>query len=395
MNGAEIGTILVDGFADFYAANMPDEQATLSVVDLSQTGTALTALSNFSQAAEESLKSGKFATLAHSRNNTKSFGSLGEHSGEFDLADIVDMATQMESSFPAESSTLIESVNNMVVYNRTSDNIQHANGLSIYFPYLEKENLSTWIPAYDEIGFLPPYTDFVNDFSDNLTGEDYFTGDQIAALTPQETADGDYQITLTREDFENIVEIYFTVWRKAEDGSDYFIKLGESSDVSIDENGTITTEFDGYWTALGGNVVCMYELDHTDTETRYTIPALLNGEEVDLVALYSVECPEGKMIGAMPVVDDESGMPAKQMLPIEQGDTITLLYYAEQFSDENGVFDESLDPYIWYEGDAFTVDGDLVLEDFEVTHGNYLYGFYIVDAQQNGHDTDFIEVSYE
>jgi hypothetical protein len=301
----------------------------------------------------------------------------------------------MESSFPAESSALIESVNNMVVYNRTSDNIEHANGLSVYFPYLEKEYLSTWIPAYDGIGFLSSYTDFVNDFSDTLTGEDYFSGDQIAALTPQETADGDYQITLTREDFENIVEIYFTVWRQAEDGSDYFIKLGESSDVGIDENGTITTEFDGYWTALNGNGVCMYELDHTDTETRYTIPALLNGEEVDLIALYSVECPEGKIIGAMPVVDDESGMPAKQMLPIEQGDTITLLYYAEQFSDENGVFDESLDPYTWYEGDAFTVDGDLVLEDFEVTHGDYLYGFYIVDAQQNGHDTDFIEVSYE
>jgi hypothetical protein len=395
MDGAEIGTILVDGFADFYAANIPDEQATLSVLDLSQTETALTALSSFSQAAEGSLENGNFATLAHSRNDTKSFGSLGDHSGEFDLADIVDLATQMESSFPAEASALIDSVSSMVVYNRTSDNIENANGLSVYFPYLEKDHLSTWIPAYDEIGFLSSYTEFVNDFSDTLAGEDYFTGDQMTALTPKKTADGDYQITLTREDLDNIVEIYFTVWRQAEDGSDYFIKLGESSDVSIDQNGTITTEFDGYWTGLNGSGVCIYELDHTDTETRYTIPALLNGEEVDLIALYSTECPEGKIIGAMPVVDDESGMPAKQLLPIGQGDTITLLYYAEQFSDENGVFDESLDPYTWYEGDAFTVDGDLVLEDFEVTHGDYLYGFYIVDAQQNGHDTDFIEVSYE
>lgn len=394
ITGDQIGTILADDFVSFYEVNIPEEQATLSVIDLGKINTAVEKLSAFSQAAEESLSNGEYTLLAKSRGNTKAFGSMGAHGGETDMIDIVHMSAQMQELFPAEADALSLAVDDAVVYAANSSNIDNANGLSVYFPFADKESTPGRVSVYENILFSADYTQFVNDFAQTLTGETVAEID-VAGQTPTETDTGDYQITLTPEELSNIYEIYFTVWEPSGDG-DYYIQLGESSNVSIDENGVITTEFDGYWTTLNDYWVCMYERSVTDTYVEYSIPAYLNGEDVDLIAVYDAENPDGKIIGAMPVMDAETGMPAKNLIQIKDGDKITLQYYAELFSDEAGNYDETLEPYIWYEGEEFIVDGGLVLADYEVDAGSsYLYGFYIVDYQQNEYYTDFVEVTFE
>ena len=391
--GDGIGTVLADDFVGFYEQNMPEEQATLSVIDLSKIGPAVEKLSAFSLAAEESLNNGEYTLLAKSRGNTKAFGSMGAHGGETDMIDIVHMSAQMQELFPAEAGDLTAAVDDAVVYAANTSNIENANGLSVYFPFADKESTPDRMSVYENIPFSADYMQFVEDFAATLTG-DAFAQIDVADEMPTETDTGDYQITLTPEELENIYEIYFTVWEPSGEG-DYYIQMGESSGVSVDENGVITTEFDGYWTTLNDYWVCMYELDYTDTSVEYTIPAYLNGQDVDLIAVYDQENPEGKIIGAMPVMDEETGMPAKNLIQIKDGDKITLLYYAELFTDENGYYDESQEPYIWYEGEEFTVNGDLALADYEVDAGSYLYGFYIVDYQQNEYYTDFVEVTFE
>ena len=47
------------------------------------------------------------------------------------------------------------------------------------------------------------------------------------------------------------------------------------------------------------------------------------------------------------------------------------------------------------EGEEFTVGDELELEWLEVNPGEiYLYGFYLIDVQQNEYYTDFVEVEF-
>lgn len=393
MTGDRIGKILADDFVSFYEQNQPEEQATLSVIDLSKVNAAVEKLSAFSKAAEKLLNNGEYTLLAKSRGSTKAFGSMGAHGGETDMIDIVHMSEQMQALFPAEAGELSAAVDDAVVYAQNTKNIENANGLSVYFPFADKASTPDRVSVYENIPFSADYTQFVGNFAQTLTGENFAQID-VADTTPIETDMGDYQITLTPEELRNIYEIYFTVWAPSGEGN-YYIQMGESSNVAIDENGVITTEFDGNWTALNGYWVCMYELSAAGASVQYSIPAYLNGTDVDLIVVYDKKNPDGKIIGAIPVMDEKTGMPAKNMIDIKDGDKITLLYYAELFSDETGYTEESQEPFIWFKGDEFTVEGGLTLADYEVEAGSYLYGFYIVDYQQNGYYTDFVEVTFD
>ncbi|HHV72891.1 MAG TPA: hypothetical protein GXX38_09850, partial [Clostridia bacterium] len=225
-------------------------------------------------------------------------------------------------------------------------------------------------------------------FASELTGESIAPLD-FSEQTPEMNEEGDYIIQLTPEELDNLLEIYFTVWEPVFGEEDYYIMLGESSDVEIAEDGTIITEFDGVWPGINGDFVCLYEIGRTQSGAKYAIPAVLNGEEVDIIVVFDDANPDGRIIGARPL-SGETGMAAKNMLKIKKGDKLKFLYYAEYFGE-----DESKELEEWYEGEEFTVGDEFELEWLEVNPGEvYLYGFYFIDVQQNEYYTDFVEVEF-
>lgn len=389
-DGIQIGQCIIDNFLQYYEQESPSDEITLSLLDLSKTNDTVQALENLVTTADASLLQGNYSGIAKQRSNSKSFGSMGAHGGETDMVDAYHLAEQMNTMFPAESESLMQAVNSMVLFKGAS-NVENANGVSIYFPFADKESTPERVGVYKTLGFSPTYTDFISDFAETLTGAPLSEID-VAEITPESNEAGDMEIKLPQDELDNICEIYFTLWQQAEDGSDYYIQYGETSGVEIDENGVITTTFDGTWATLNGNLVCLYELERTDAYTKCSIPALLNGEDVDLIVVFDESNPNGLILGAMPVLNEDTGMPAKYLLPIETGDKITLYYYSELFDAEETAEQEYSQ---WWEGETFTVDGDLQLEFSDVEdNSTYLYGFYIVDTQGNGYYTDFIEATF-
>jgi Clostripain family. len=392
ITGADVGRIIADSFIKYNQENNPDEQATLSVIDLSKIQDAVDKLDAFSKAADGFLQGGQYTPIAKSRSGAKAFGSMGQHGGDVDMIDIVSIADRMKSLFPAEADALTQAVSNAVIYHKNSDNIINANGLSVYFPFADKDSTPDRVQVYKDIPFSPDYTKFVQDFASKLTGES-LSDINVSNEKPQEISKGDYQITLSPDELASIDQIYFTLWAPSGEGN-YYIKLEEDSNVDINKSGTITTRFDGNWTTLNGHMVCLYEEDAVEGYMHYSIPANLNSKDVDLIAVFNGSNPDGKIIGARPVLDQDTGMPSKNLIRIRNGDKIKLEYYAEQFSDDNGNYDESQDPSIWCESDEWTVNGGLKLAHGPADSGDYLYGFEIKDYQQNDYYTDFIQVSY-
>lgn len=386
LGGAELGTIIADKFVAFYADS--GEDATLSVIDLSGVDDVLQAMGNLMAACNEDFSEANFKEFAKSRKNTKVFGGGSPRDNACDMVDICDMAAQLAPYYQDEAEAVIQAVENAVVYLKSSEGVKGAAGLSTYYVFGGKEQAEKSIEIYKSLAMNPHYTNFLVNFASELTGESIAPLD-LSEQIPEMNEEGDYTIQLTPEELDNLLEIYFTVWEPIPGEEEYYIMLGESSDVEIAEDGTIVTEFDGVWPGINGDFVCLYEIGRTGGGIKYAIPAVLNGEDVDIIVVFDEANPDGRIIGARPL-SGETGMAAKNMHKINKGDRLKFLYYAEYFGE-----DESMELEEWYEGEEFTVGDKLELEWLEVNPGEvYLYGFYLIDVQQNEYYTDFVEVEF-
>lgn len=346
MGGDELGKIIADKFVAFYADSGDD--ATLSVIDLAKVDDVLQAMGNLMAAINEDFSKATFKRLAKSRNNTKVFGGGSPRDNDIDMVDISDMAAELSAYYPDEAREVIQAVKNAVVYNKHTKTADEAAGLSTYYVFGGKEDAIKAVETYKSLAMDPHYTNFLVNFASQLVGEPIEPLD-LSQLLPEMNEEGDYSIRLTPEELDNLLEIYFTLWEPVEGEEDYYYMLGETSNVEIAEDGTIVTEFDGYWPGINGEFVCLYEIGRTANSTKYAIPAVLNGKDVDII-----------------------------------------VYYAEYFGE-----DESKELEQWYEGEEFTVGDTLELEWLEVNPGEtYLYGFYVIDVQQNEYYTDFVEVEF-
>lgn len=403
MDGKRIGSAIVDSFLSFYNENeMEDEAMTLSVVDLSRTDEVVKALEDL--IAVTDLSRANYEEIARPRSLTKEFGLPSEYGGSTDMIDLVHLTQLIQDLDPGEAKALQQAVEAAVVHLGSGIYVDHANGLSIYFPFAEKEDLDQRISVYQTTGFSQLYIDYVVQFASLLTGKP-IAGLDVAESAPQQgsgtSTEDEFTISIPPEQLDNIDRIYFTAWVQDEE-EDFYTQIYQDSFVDIDENGVILNEFDGEITTIQGEWACLYELDYGEDYIRYGVPAALNGRHVNLVLIYSDEFPDGKILGALPVYDEETGMAPKEMIPIRKGDQIALQYYTEKFydSEEDGATleedgaDLDEDAY-WYEYEPFTVKGELAVEQWQVEEGTYLYGFTILDLQGNEYYTDFIEIAYE
>lgn len=392
MDGATLGQAIVDSFIGFYIQNdMREEPTTLSVVDLSKMDAVVAALEDLISVSD--LSEATFQSMAKPRSKAREFGLPTEYGGYTDMVDMVHLATQYQASYPVYAANLIAAVEKAVVYQMNGPYVDDAGGLSLYFPYHETQELAELLAIYQTCGFSPSYIDYVTEFASLLTGEAFSSLD-VSAESPLQGGEEDFLITIPKEELSNIDEIYFTAWILEE--GDFFTQIYEDSYVEIAEDGTILTEFDGVMTTIDGELACLYEIESGDGYIRYGVPAVLNGEDVNLILLFDDKHPDGIVQGAMPVYDETTGMAPKNWIPIESGDEIALVYYTEKFYEIDDLTEGSEDDYWWSEGPDFVVGGDgLLVESWEVDEGIYLYGFTIIDLQGNEYYTDFIEVEYQ
>lgn len=388
MPTVEVGKNIVDDFVDTCSSKCPGQKATLAVIDLAELGTTVPdKLAAFSDATSGLIESNDgFKTVSKARNNTKEFAQ----SSKIDQIDFVDFTNQLGT---AEAGELGDALLSSIKYNRTERSISNAYGLSIYWPYKKASKVSNMIKTYEQIGMDSKYTKCIKAFASSeqagqytmdgqgtpmaslyggmsgnggyatspssgystysdslgsllgslLMGRDHInTGFDESELAISKNSAGDHVIKLSEENWANVAEIAVNVFY---DDGEGFIDLGLDNAYSYDKDNNLIADFSGDWMSVEGRIVAYYCTD-TEGNTQSPegivfngyIPAILNGDRVELMVVFDNEHPYGHITGARRnYVEGETETIAKTMVPLKAGDEIEFIcdYYTYDGQYEN------------------------------------------------------------
>ena len=143
------------------------------------------------------------------------------------------------------------------------------------------------------------------------------------------------------------------------DNGEGYVDMGLDNLFSFNSDGQLVADMDATWLAINGQPAPYYHetTDYfSDDEWRVTgrVPALLNGERVDLLVMFDAEHEYGYISGARQVYDEKvTRVVAKSLLPLKDGDRISLLVDLYDY-DQNYI-----DSYEF--GEPITVNGDPVV----------------------------------
>ncbi|MCI8477506.1 MAG: peptidase C11 [Oscillospiraceae bacterium] len=198
-------------------------------------------------------------------------------------------------------------------------------------------------------------------------------------------SDGVYRLNLTQPEWDLVHELELNLFY--DDGQGY-IDLGLDNVFDFDENGALLAASDRTWIAINGQPVAYYHLDTVDDGTHYTItgrvPALLNGDRVDLILVFDEETPQGYLAGARSSYQDgETDTVAKGVTALSEGDTLDFLcdYYAY-----DGTYQDS-----YYLGEPMTVTDNMVISNVDVGEGAVRMTYRLTDQYHQYHWTPALE----
>ncbi len=198
--------------------------------------------------------------------------------------------------------------------------------------------------------------------------------------------DGNQVLCLTEEQWNLVQDVELNVF--VDDGAGY-IDLGLDNVFSFNDDGDLIGDYDRTWLAVNGQIVAYYMLSSEGTEEDYKImgriPALLNGQRVNLMACFTDEYPDGEILGAAVCYDEETETEtiARGLLEIQEGDTIDFLcnYYDYQRNYQDSYF----------LGDALTVSGPLTLSNVRMDNRDYIATYRLTDIYCNHYWTPSVE----
>ena len=119
-------------------------------------------------------------------------------------------------------------------------------------------------------------------------------------------------LTLTEKNGEHVLELDEEMWEQItdaelevfiDDGGGY-LDLGLDNVLAYDENDDLIDAWNGTWLTLNGHPVAVYPVSEEDEDgdglyvTTKFIPALLNGERVNLLVEFNEETGENRVLGA-------------------------------------------------------------------------------------------------
>ena len=147
----------------------------------------------------------------------------------------------------------------------------------------------------------------------------------------------DGKITLDKEQWDLVTSLLMNVFYNDGKG---FIDLGMDT-TFVTEGNSLLSDYDGTWLSIDRQPVAYYYLNSVDDGDNYVItgyvPALLNGEQVNLILNFDSEHDgDGYIAGALKkYTDDESDTQAKELIAIGKGDTLQFLC---DYFDYEGVY---------------------------------------------------------
>ena len=197
------------------------------------------------------------------------------------------------------------------------------------------------------------------------------------------------RITATVKNGKNVLELTDDEWALVQtlelnvfvgDGEGY-IDLGLDNVFEWTDDNDLLLEYDGTWLSINGNICAYYlvsdtKLDNGNWVTIGRIPAILNGQQINLEVEFSEEHEEGIIKGATPIYTDETNTNSKTDVDVNPGDEIQLLC---DFYNQDGSFNAS-----YTLGNKFTVpQSGLELRNIKVDESDISAAYRLTDIYGN------------
>lgn len=440
----EIGQNIIDDFVNTCIKKGVGQKATLSIVDLAELETtAPKALTAFSRSAGELLENNEYQVVSNARSNTKEFGQ----SSKIDQVDLIHLAENMGTEEGYELAEVLRSAvkYNLTSKSMTNSNgisiffpYQKLSSVDKAVATYEEigmdEEYARCIQTFASLevagqaasgGTSSPLSTLTGsgstssvgselltellttllsgDYSD-ITGLDssnmnFLSGRSAEELAKSVTAnqfdtkylawtkggDGVSRMIMPDEQWELIQNLELNIFY---DDGEGFIDLGLDNVYDFDEDGNLIGEYDGTWLAINDQPVAYYFMSETQENDNYIItgrvPAMLNGQRVNLILIFDEENPYGYIAGAQVVYDDEvTETEAKGLVELQVGDTLDFL--CDFYSYEG----EYLDSY--YLGEAMTVEEDMEISNVTITDGAVQATYRVTDIYNQHYWTPVME----
>lgn len=430
MPTVELGKLIVDDFVSACVQSGQGQKVTLSVTDLAELEmTAPEALSAFSRSTGDLIRNENYQTVSNARSSTKEFAQ----SSKIDQVDLIHLAQNMGTE---EGKELAEVLGSAVKYNLTAGSMTNAYGLSIYFPYQKVSSVDSMVKTYEQIGMDSEYARCIQDFASlevsgqiasggsssplpvllgelggSLVDENtlaqllgtFLSGEfgSIAGLDGSNTgflsgraaedaasyvvdnqfdssqlvwtvgSDGRQRLCMSDEQWDLIQNLELNLFY--DDGGGY-IDLGLDNVYQFDDEGNLLGENDRTWLAINGQPVAYYFLEEDTKEGVITgrVPAMHNGQRVNLILVFDRDNPYGYIAGAQTDYDAEvTQTVARGLAELVPGDRLDFLcdYYSY-----DGEFVDS-----YYLGEPMTVEEEMTISNVDVGDGKLQTTYRLTD----------------
>ena len=389
MDGAELGRAICDAYYEGCELVGTQDNTTLSLTDLSRVGALLEAYETFGAEALSAAceNPGFFSQFGRAAAQSENYGGNTKEQGYTNMVDLGHMARQC-SGMLSSAQGVLDALDDCVLYRVNGSYRSESTGLSCYYSYNGDVD-DFW--GYNAVGAGAAFKYF---YSYELTGElddsgmEYLAGMDIESLPEIQTLDsmgwdgialevddaGTASMTLGSEANDILAGIGFSLYYVDEE-SDTMMLLGTDNDMNADwENGVFSDNFRGVWGSIDGNLVYMELSFEGDDYNLYSVPVLLNGEEYNLQIVYDFTAEEWSILGARQGIDD-SGMADKELRLLQEGDSITTIWYMSSLSGDD-------DPEA-YTAETLTVTADTAFAEMTLPDGSYAMVFEMRDAMNN------------
>ncbi|MCM1506205.1 MAG: clostripain-related cysteine peptidase [Ruminococcus flavefaciens] len=421
MPTVDIGKNIIDDFVTRCDQKCKGQKTTLSIIDLAEfSNTVPEKLNGFAQSVSSKIVNKEYEQISNARYNTREFAQ----SSKIDQIDLVNFAENVGTPEAKELSKVLKNavkynrtsssitnaygVSIYFPYQRTSyvdsacniysnigmdseygncirqfakietsgqvaNSSNHNSPLSSVFNMLNdtfvspssdtnviSELVSTFIkaPQVKNIDYMSDTSVSQENINEYISDNFFDTSNLV-----WEQNENGYFMSLPESQWKLVHKIDLNMFY--DDGNGY-IDLGLDNIYEFDGDGNLIPDTDRNWLAINGQPVAYYHTDTTEIGDDYTItgyvPAMLNGDRVNLILVFDNENLDGYIAGASTdYINGETDTIPKSMTEINVGDTLDFLC---DFYNYNGEYQDS-----YYLGESMTVPENITISNVDVGDG--------------------------
>ena len=317
------------------------------------------------------------AEFARSATKAENYGGNNDKEGYTNMVDLGHLAQNAEGLIGESKAQIEKALSDAIVYKINGDYRRHASGLSVYYSYDGDQESAA---RYQQIAAENIYSSFVNYSIGANISDEALSESGVGEVQEVSGFDGDLEMSINENDYiqlnidpaklDSIQSIAFNFAYISDDGK-AIVFLGKDNDLECDwEKGVFQDNFRGVWGSINDRECYMELVYEGDDYNLYTVPIKLNGEDSYLSVAYDYEAKDFYILGATSGVD-ESGQAGKDMRPLEKGDKVAIVYYAQSMEGNNEVQEMPDDEFTWKESYEF--------KEKDLPDGKYAFTYEVTD----------------